>query len=388
MKIGIDVRPLQDGNATRGIGAYLSSLLPELIRAGSNDKFVFIAYKNKKVPAYLSTGNASVIEVEEPIRSKLDKLLKSNVPLDIVKYELDVFLQTDFQNPVIKSETPVLAVAYDLIPLHFKKEEFFSTPKGLNAKQRAKIRLFNIARYRKYKADLNNYSKADRLVAISQATADDFKHTLNITQPINVTLLAASGVSAINSNPKEPSNYLLYIGANEDRKNIYFLINAFKEIKSKYPELRLKLVGYNFGDNNNPHTKAQKELVNSLSLTGKVDFIGFVKDTEKVKLYQEAILFAFPSLYEGFGLPILEAMQMGCPVVAFNNSSIPEVVENAAILAKTNQEFIHGMEVIISNKSVRNKLIKAGVKQARKFNWERTAKETLKALEATVSEKV
>lgn len=388
MKIGVDVRPLQDGNATRGIGAYLISLLPELVRAGASDKFVFIAYKDREFPVSLASSNVKIEGVEVQERSKLKNHLKSIEPLAIAKYELDVFLQTDFQNPVIKGSTPVVAVAYDLIPLHFKKQEFFSAPNGLKAKQLAKMRLLNIVRYRKYKSDLKNYSKANSVVAISQATADDFIHTLGLTTPIIVTLLAASGIGNVRPELKEPKNYLLYIGANEDRKNINFLISVFKELATKHPELRLKLVGHNFGDGKNPHTKAQKDLVKTLNLTGKVDFVGFVNDTEKTKLYQDATLFAFPSLYEGFGLPVLEAMQVGCPVVAFSNSSIPEVAGSAAVLAKTEQEFMDGIETVISNKSERSKLIKAGYEQAKKFSWEKTAKETLKALEATAREQV
>lgn len=388
MRIGIDVRPLQDGNATRGIGAYLNSLLPELIKISADDVFVLIAYKNKKLTIDFDTSHVLIEKVLEPKLSKLEKLLKSDEPLNITKYKLDVFLQSDFQKPVIKGSTPVLIVAYDLIPLHFRKQEFFSTPKGLGIKQQVKMRLYNLARYRKYKVDLKNYAKADRVIAISQATADDFNNSIKLAQPVIVTLLAPSGVVSLKSELKEPSNYLLYIGANEERKNINFLIKAFKELAIIHPKIRLKLAGYNFGDRKNPYTKEQRELVRALNVAERVDFLGFVSNTEKTKLYRYANVFAFPSLFEGFGLPVLEAMQVGCPVVAFSNSSIPEVAGDAAILAKNNQEFINGIEKVISNKSERVRMVKAGFEQAKKFSWEKTAKETLKILRAVSKERV
>lgn len=386
MRIGIDIRPLQDGNSTRGIGAYLSNLLPELINIGSDNQFIFIAYKNKNLPVGLNSNNARIKEIEEPKYSKLGRLIKSNQPLELDDYKLDVFLQTDFQNPVIKGHTPVVAVAYDLIPLHFKKQEFFGTPGGLKPPQKAKTRLVNLARYRKYTADLKNYSKADRVIAISRATAEDFKHTINLSKPIDVVLLAPS-VIAVKIDQKPPKNYLLYVGANEDRKNIKFLIRAFSELSRKNPQLKLKLAGHNFGDHNNPHTKEQEAFSKSLGVKDKVEFIGFVSESEKKRLFSYAAVFAFPSLYEGFGMPVLEAMSYGCPVVAFNNSSIPEVAGKAALLANGEKDFIEGVNRLLRDSKLRDKNIRAGLEHAKKFNWHKTAIETLKVLKVATQGK-
>ena len=98
-------------------------------------------------------------------------------------------------------------------------------------------------------------------------------------------------------------------------------------------------------------------------------------------MYSQAHAFVFPSLYEGFGLPILEAMQCGCPVIAYNTSSIPEVAGDAAILVDPSSALRDKIALVLENTKVRDRLSRAGLAQARKFNWERTAKETIKALE-------
>ena len=110
-------------------------------------------------------------------------------------------------------------------------------------------------------------------------------------------------------------------------------------------------------------------------------YAGYVDDSVLNALYKNAKVFAFPSLYEGFGLPVLEAMAAGTPVVAFNNSSIPEVAGDAAVLCKNHKEFVAGIEKIIDNEIFRKSLIQKGYKQAVKFSWEKTAKQTLKVLE-------
>jgi glycosyltransferase involved in cell wall biosynthesis len=377
VKIGIDIRPLEDGNSTRGIGSYVKNLLPELIKLTKNDEITLFSIGGN-INDLVKMNNIKVVSASGKRYGKLNQALNNWDSLNIDEYGFDVFFEPDFNYPIYSEVTPLVIVAYDLIPLRFKKEEFMS---WRGAKQTG----INLLRYKKYLQSLKNYRKASRIIAISKFTAEDFKKNLKLNVPINVIYI---GVNHISHQTLPAEKYVLYVGANEDRKNIQFLIKAFHVLESRHNGYRLKLVGYNFGDDQNPHTKAQKKLVDRLKLTKKVDFVGFVSDQERSKLYQRAMVFAFPSLFEGFGLPVLEAMQAGCPVVAFNNSSIPEVAGNAAILAKTEQEFIDGIERVISNKSERSKLIKAGFEQAKKFSWEKTAKETLKVLSLTAKGQV
>ena len=113
---------------------------------------------------------------------------------------------------------------------------------------------------------------------------------------------------------------------------------------------------------------------------------GYVSDGELSYLYENAEAFVFPSRYEGFGLPVLEAMQSGCPVVAYDNSSIPEVAGNAAILVKDGESMVPALEDLMQDKGKRKALIEKGYKQAEKFSWKRTAQETIKVLEGVGDE--
>jgi glycosyltransferase involved in cell wall biosynthesis len=108
---------------------------------------------------------------------------------------------------------------------------------------------------------------------------------------------------------------------------------------------------------------------------------GYVNDDQLIEYYKNAKVFVFPSLYEGFGLPVLESMSLGAPVVAFKNSSITEIAENAALLCKDNEEFIGAVKRLLENNKLRKSLIEKGYKQARKFSWEKTAKQTLEVIE-------
>ena len=377
MKIGIDVRPLEDDNSTRGIGFYVKNLLPKIIEISNNDEITLFSI-NGDVGDLVKRDRVKIVKTPGRKSGRLNKALNNWAALNLDEYNLDVFLEPDFNYPIISKNTPLVIVAHDLIPLHFKREEFMSWRGG---KQTG----VNLLRYKKYVKSLKGYHRASRIIAISKFTADDFSKNLKVNIPIDVVY---NGVNHTRVNNSSHQQFVLYVGGNEDRKNINFLIEAFGEISNKLPGLKLKLVGNNFNDNSNPHTKAQKELVNSLGLSKKVDFIGFVSDREKNELYCRAALFAFPSLYEGFGLPILEAMQAGCPVVAFKNSSLPEVAGDAAILVNSNQEFINGIERVLGDESIRKSMIRAGFEQAKKFSWEKTAQETLDVLKLASGERL
>ncbi len=378
MKIGIDARPLQDGNSTRGIGSYLSQLLAVLLKLQDDNYYTLFFSSGNKIPIDFSHERFGIVRLKKG-NSKRELLYSQALNID--QYMLDVFLQTDVSNHVATATTPVVAVAYDLIPLHFSKEEFNTIPHTKKGVNQYKAKLLNFLRHKKYQQGLIQYQKADRLIAISEATKEDFIKELHIKNPIDVVLLAGNETTPAGGASKaDKEDYLLYVGANEDRKNISLLIDALAELLPKHPSLKLYLVGYNFGDQANQHTIRLQNRIVELKVEGSVVFKGFVDDVEKLKLYYSAKAFVFPSLYEGFGLPILEAMQAGCPVVALRNSSIPEVVGDAAILAKNDAEFIDGIEELLVDGKKRNELIKRGLAQASKFSWEDTAKQTLKVL--------
>ncbi len=174
--------------------------------------------------------------------------------------------------------------------------------------------------------------------------------------------------------------FFLFVSRLEKKKNVEGLISAFLEYKKRHPEDKHKLVlagkkGLSF-----------EEIELNLELSRQaqdIKFLDYINVADMVLLYNTADLFVFPSFYEGFGIPPLEAMACGCPVVCSNAASLPEVVGEAAIKFNPhNQEaIIKAIETVVDNPEVKEMLIESGYEQIKKFSWEKTARETLKVFE-------
>jgi alpha-1,3-rhamnosyl/mannosyltransferase len=168
-----------------------------------------------------------------------------------------------------------------------------------------------------------------------------------------------------------PSEYFLFVGTLEPRKNLSVLLKAMSRDSSGLP---LVIAGWSgWGD-----PAFQSELAR-LGLGGRVVFPGYLDDEELAALYSGAVAFLYPSLYEGFGLPVLEAMACGCPVVCSNVASIPEVAGEAALYADPMkpEEWAAAMESLVNNGGSRSDLVRAGLARAGLFSWDAAAEETL-----------
>ncbi len=166
--------------------------------------------------------------------------------------------------------------------------------------------------------------------------------------------------------------YILYIGAIEPRKNIGRLIEAFADLADEYPRMELVLAGPRIGEQKSVDSVlARRKIFNRVMFTGPI--------TELTALYNGCELFVFPSLYEGFGMPPLEAMACGAPVVCSNASSLPEVVGDAARLVSPldTRALTAAMCEVLSNSRLRREMRKKGLERSRAFSWERNAAETM-----------
>jgi glycosyltransferase involved in cell wall biosynthesis len=185
------------------------------------------------------------------------------------------------------------------------------------------------------------------------------------------------GMNQIKAKYNLSDKYVLFVGTLQPRKNITKLIEAFSTIKGN-DDLQLVIVGkrgWMFEDILSAPRK--------FSIENKVKFLENINNEELKVLYKHALCFVLPSLYEGFGLPVLEAMQEGCPVITSNVSSMPEAGGDACLYVDPNSssDIAEKIEMLINNEKLRQELIIKGRVQVAKFNWEKTARRTISVLE-------
>ncbi len=224
--------------------------------------------------------------------------------------------------------------------------------------------------------------KARKITTFSQSSKNDIVNFFKVPRAkIQVTPLAASRELSLQKVRRK--DYIISVpGTFVSRKNVQETILAFKNLPS---DLRtshyLVIVGYAEGEDFNQ----LKDFVTSQNLTQSVIFTGRVTDQELGSLYSRAKLFVCTSRYEGFGLPILEAMACGTPVISYNNSSLPEVIGQAGILVNNVAELSQAMKEVLENKKLQTKLQQQGLKHASTFSWQKTANAFLDSLPKNVN---
>jgi alpha-1,3-rhamnosyl/mannosyltransferase len=201
-------------------------------------------------------------------------------------------------------------------------------------------------------------------------------------QPESVTAIHEAPASGFSPRPKEkinkmlennkwPKNYILFVGTLEPRKNIAVLIKALSRMKNEAPLILAGWQGWG-------HKQWLNE-IRSHGLEKRIYFANYVDEETLACLYSGACAFVYPSIYEGFGLPVLEAMACGCPVVCSNVSSLPEVAGDAAlyITPHDDDELAHKLDKIIEDSSIKENLVERGKLRAQQFSWQKTAQQTV-----------
>ncbi len=215
--------------------------------------------------------------------------------------------------------------------------------------------------------------KAGIIIADSEHTKRDIQRYFKINSErirvinlaIDHKILKPLGKRTYDSHKK----IILHVGSEEQRKNVHLLIKAFYKILSNIPNAVLYRVG--------PKSNKISRMIESLGLSDKVKYFHDIPDTGLVKLYNEADVFVFPSSYEGFGVPPLEAMACGCPVISSVATSLAEVVGDGVLKLNnlTVEEIYKSLLFVLSNKDVAKRLSLAGIKQAKKFSWKKYSKQ-------------
>lgn len=242
--------------------------------------------------------------------------------------------------------------------------------------------------------------RAEQILAVSSATARDLSSLLAIpTSKVKVVYGAPDPRFSLAEDPERKRileryqvNYpfLLYSGNIRPQKNIPRLVEAFALLKGEleghplYRDLRLVIIGDEVSK-----SPAVRQAVTKTRVASSVRFLGFVPIETLRAFYEAATAFVFPSLYEGFGLPPLEAMASGTPVVAASTSSVPEVVGDAAVTVNPESVFdiARGIKEVLLDANLRRRLIEAGRQQVGRFNWDVTAREVFAAYTEVASRK-
>ncbi|OGH05973.1 MAG: hypothetical protein A2W22_03535 [Candidatus Levybacteria bacterium RBG_16_35_11] len=279
------------------------------------------------------------------------------------KKVLDVFFSPTHYLPLrvpMPCVISILDVSYLYFPELFKKKDLY------------KLKLWG--RY--------SIKRADKVLTISKSSKNDIINEYKL-KPEKVAVTYPGIREILKTSMKEDlvekfgikGDYILFVGTLQPRKNIKRLIEAFSRLKT---DLELVIVGKK-GWMYEEILNAPKEY----GISDKVRFLDSVTNEDLPSLYKNALCFILPSLYEGFGLPILEAMQYGCPVITSSISSLPEAAGEAALYVNPEDvdDIAQKLEKMINDSNLREDLIKKGYEQVKKFSWEKTAKETLNVLE-------
>ena len=331
MHIAIDTTPLETGHARRGVGTYTKNLVDALKQYEPAHSYSFFT-RGQKVPA-----GADLVHVPY----------------------FDPFFLT---LPLVKI-TPTIVTVHDLIPLVFP-DKF---PSGIKGSLKWQIQKLSLAGARRIITD-SECSKRD----IAKITGFDRKK-------IDAVYLAPDPEFAVGNAKPSEKPYFLYVGDVNWNKNVPGLLSAF----AAFGKNELVLVGKAFTDSSLPETKEINRIIHDLGIEKSVRRTGFVSTRELVGLYAGATALVIPSFYEGFGLPVLEAMCAGCPVVAADTSSLTEIAGPAIRVGTESKSIAQGMRKALTlNRETQQKLQSEWVKR---FSWKLTARNTVQSYEKVLA---
>ncbi|MBQ8133032.1 MAG: glycosyltransferase family 4 protein [Clostridia bacterium] len=342
----------------RGVGRYINNLLPAIAQIDKDNQYYVYFGKWMKNYEFLKIHQSNFHFIELNIKNSMlsrNWYLAVNLPLDCKKYNPDLLFMVDTQAIIVKP-CKIVSTIHDLAE--------FVVPEKYSRKQ-ANIRRM-IVRHQVKLSDqiitVSEYSKQDICKRFS-LPSDKVKVIYNSVETPEVTEL------------KKPEKYFLYVSEIERAKNLASLIRAYallpENIKEEY---KLYVVGKKGNDYDNVMALCKKN-----NIVSRVKFFGFVSDKELSDLYASAYCFVFPSVFEGFGLPVLEAMAKGTPVLCSDSSSIPEVGGDAVLTFSPykENEIVEQLLKLINTVHLRDEMISKGIVRAKCFNKINAAEETV-----------
>jgi len=399
-RIAIDLRALQIGHENRGIGMVVRSVLEHL--DDQDSEYFFYAFEGsdpiKKLDIKLKFSYTLVQtqKLSTSVKSLSDlkdsyKISAHNFkPLKHLK--LDTFVQFDAMLGLPRFfGVKTVLIAYDLIPLILKNEYLpspsftFSHTFGKKAKIKASLR--SLYYLLKFKVNYKRYKKADSVIAISDTVRKSFIEILHV-KPRKIRSLPLAPVASTDAFDDSiftkngiENKYVLYIGGTDSRKRIEDIVHAFNITRGRGSDVDLVLAGNEFKSLETLPNVAARDAISKSPYKDNIHFAGFITDSQKNSLYRDAHAFIFCSIYEGFGLPVIEAQKGGCPVIAYDIEAVREVAGDSAVLVPVNN-YVQIAEYVgkLFDDSFRKKLIIDGITNSKNFSWDKFVAEFKKEI--------
>jgi len=354
-----------------GIGVYGLNLISEIHKLDNNNCYYILVQDDDSSLNFINKSNFEIIRVSSKFfRNIYARLILEQlfIPYMIIKYRINIIHALHYSFPVLVFAKRIVTIP-DMTFLKYPRCHAFT-----------KKHYFGLFIYL-------SHILADKIITISKSSRSDYLQKFKCDEnKVYVTYLGVKGTfnsqTENNQNKiKEIKNkyainkdYILFMGTLEPRKNIKNLILAFSKLIKNIPSYKLVIAGKKGWDFNETF-----KLVDKLSLGQYIIFTDFVSEEDKPFLIAGSKIFVYPSLYEGFGLPVLEAMSCGKPTITSNSSSLPEIAGDAALLTDplNTDKLYNDIKRLLEDNGLYNNLINKSIEQSRKFSWEKTAKETI-----------
>ncbi|MDQ5972721.1 MAG: hypothetical protein QG553_880 [Patescibacteria group bacterium] len=427
MKIGIDLSPIQGPHRMRGIGYTLINLINHLpAKDRKKHEFVFYTLPEESAdfgdPLDILDLHGMNYEIRpltpqkkivRRLPGRLNLVISSLNALLAIKdlrfgdsrisdtKDLDVFLQTDQSQslPAGRRLKKVLIV-YDIIPYVLEWDYLwsyktarqihgFSRKAAFRCKTRRWLYIFKLKL---------NIRRADKILAISEVTKNDFISTYNINRDkIFVTPLGVSRPTVhskditlkryfktswgYQTSPLKLSSsqkFLLFVGGADKRRKLQDLVTVFNNLRASGKDIKLVLAGDSMKGPEAISTEEIQGALKTSSYLNDIIFLGFIDDISRDWLYKHALAYVFPIRYEGFGLPVLEAMSYGCPVISYKNSATTEVAGNAPLYVENTNELLSAVQLILESPTKVRQMREMGLKQVEASDWTKASHNIIK----------
>lgn len=361
MRIGVDARLMHHQPA--GISKYTWHLLQALQQIDHENEYVIFQHR-RHTEAIIRQSNFERVSLFAPVHTRLEQWL---MPLELLPHKLDLLHSTDFIPP-LRSRIPAVITVHDLAFLHWP--HFLTTESAAYYGQ-----IDRAVRHARHVIVPSEQTKRD-LVARLGVPDSGISVIYEASAPLYRPLPVEETRQEVMEHFHLPLNFMLFVGTIEPRKNVSGLLQAFAYLCQHYhiDDLGLAIVGgqgWLYEDT--------LSLIDKLSIRNQVHLLGRVPDEWLHKLYVAARCHTHVALYEGFGLPPLEAMACGTPTIVSNVSSLPEVMGDAALLVdpRSTEEIAVAMHRLVTDDTLHSELREKGLQRARCFSWETAARKTL-----------